>query len=133
MPENSKYLNLHDAMAAEEQQIVELERKLQKRKERLALLKEILDEAALAGIAKPNVRNPAYAPRGSISGTQGAEEYLRQRGESDTLVNVYRGALALGAKLSYTAIHQMIRDKAKKGQTFTRGPARGEIGLLEWN
>lgn len=135
--------NLHDAVAAEEQQVAELERQLQKRKDRLALLREFRDEMVLTGWEEPETitpariptdgGNPAYAPKGKLSGTKAAEQYLRARGKKDSMANTYRGALELGADLTYTALHQMVTANAKKGKIFSKGPARGEVGLLEWD
>ena len=141
MADNQKSPNLHDAVAREEQLVADLERQLQERKNRLALVKEFRDEMVLAGHEEPeailppesptNGRNPAYAPKGRISGTNAAEQYLRERGKKDSMANVHRGALALGADLTYTALHQMISAKAKKRKTFSK--ERGQVGLLEWN
>lgn len=80
--------------------------------------------------------NPAYAPRGTISGTKGAEEFLRKQPggfhNPMKLADIHRGALNLGAKITYSALHMTMVHMAKKEKIFYRGAARGTFGLLEW-
>jgi hypothetical protein len=129
--------------------IARLEREAKVLLDRAAVLKEIrAEELARQGASSDGKsatpashrigdfsgyrENPAHAPRGKVSGTEGAAAYLREIGRPESLAEIHRGALERGAAISYGALHAMMSEDAKKGKTFTRGPERGQFGLVEW-
>lgn len=136
MSQEPVILNLDDVIADEMRQIADIEHSLQERRQRLAYLEE-LRSAELKkreAVTPQNGRNPAYAPRGEITGRQGAKAFLAEHiGAFQPLADVHRGALERGAQITYGALHAiMAKDAKKRDGDFIRGPGRGTFGLREW-
>ena len=121
-------------------EISRLEREVKEREEEIVVLKRLrardlerhapLEDTSIS-LPSTNGGNPAFTPKGTIPGREGAIRYLRLVGKQQPVVEIHRAAQKLGADITYGTMYSILVEDSRRGKNFTRGPKRGHFGLLE--